>query len=61
MVIHSEGKIDYINELGTKLIGSENYKNLIGKKIVELIDPQYVEIVTQRIQESITTNQQVQK
>lgn len=61
MIIHSEGKFIYINEVGVKLIGAKNYKELIKKSIFEYIHPDYREMVFRSNMRTVTENQYVKK
>ncbi|WP_096200269.1 PAS domain S-box protein [Bacillus sp. FJAT-45350] len=60
MVIHSEGKVEYINEAGVNSIGARDYKELMGKNIMGIIHPDYLELVTQRMKESTMANKQLE-
>lgn len=47
IAVHSEGKINFINEIGARLYGVKNPENLIGKPILDFIHPDYRNIVMQ--------------
>jgi len=46
--IHSEGKIEFINSTGAKLLGADSPEQLIGKPIDDFIHPDYRETVQRR-------------
>jgi len=52
VVIHSEGKVVYVNVPGTKFFGAASPEELIGKPILDFIHPDYLEIVKARMQET---------
>jgi len=45
IVIHSEGKIVFINPAGAQLLGAANTEQLIGKEIMDFVHPNYREPV----------------
>jgi two-component system cell cycle sensor histidine kinase/response regulator CckA len=45
IVIHSEGKIIFINPAGAQLLGAANTEQLIGKEIMDFVHPNYREPV----------------
>ena len=47
--IQTEGKIAFINAAGLKLFGTANTEQLVGKKVLDLMHPDYREIVKERI------------
>ncbi|OCR01677.1 diguanylate cyclase [Oscillatoriales cyanobacterium USR001] len=57
IVVHSEGSISYINGAGAKLLGANSAAELIGFPILNLIHPDYQEIVRVRIQQVQEKNQ----
>jgi PAS domain S-box-containing protein len=50
IVIHSEGKIVFINQAGAKLLKAASPEQLIGKSIMDFVHPDEREIVQQRVQ-----------
>jgi len=46
--IHSDGKIEFINSTGARLLGADNPGQLIGKPIMDFVHPGYHEVVRQR-------------
>ncbi len=51
IVIHSEGKLVYVNPPGLKLLGAARAAELIGKSIFEIVHPAYVDVVQTRVQQ----------
>ena len=57
IAVHSNGKIVYVNEAGAKLVGTSKKEDLIGKPILELVHPDYHELVKKRTMEVIQNNE----
>jgi PAS domain S-box-containing protein len=57
--IQSEGRIVYINAAGAKLFGAEDRDRLLGKQVLDLIHPDYLEIVQDRIRQLQEENTEV--
>src|ERR1700690_667621 len=49
--IQSEGRIVYINAAGARLFGAEDRTQLLGKQVLEIIHPDYLEIVGGRMRQ----------
>ncbi len=47
--IQCEGKIAFVNSAGVKLFGASDAKQLLGRPVVDLVHPEYRDIVRQRI------------
>ncbi|MCX6122489.1 MAG: PAS domain S-box protein [Ignavibacteriales bacterium] len=47
--IQSEGNIAFINEAGVHLFGATSKEELIGRRVIHLMHPEYREIVAERI------------
>lgn len=47
--IHCNGKIVSINKAGVKLLGAKSDKEIIGRNLMDLIHPDYKEVVKKRI------------
>ena len=60
IVVHSEGKFVYINAAGTELLGAANPEALIGRSIFEVVHPDYLPIVRQRVQQLQTEGRQTE-
>ncbi|WP_419879138.1 PAS domain-containing sensor histidine kinase [Brevibacillus centrosporus] len=50
MASHRDGKIIYINPAGVQLMGALKPDEVVGKKIFDLVHPDYVEIARNRVQ-----------
>lgn len=53
IVVHSEGKIVFINPAGAKLIGADDPDELIGRNPLDFVHPDYHEVVKERIMHAI--------
>ena len=51
VVVHSEGKIIYINKSGEKIFGASDPGEMIGKPIKDLVHPDYWERVSERVKQ----------
>src|SRR5215469_17709869 len=49
IVIHSQGKIVYINPKGVKMVGAKSAKELIGRSVMNFIHPDSVPLIKKRI------------
>ncbi|MCZ7399549.1 MAG: PAS domain-containing sensor histidine kinase [Candidatus Methanoperedens sp.] len=49
IAIHSEGKLVYMNLAGAKILGTENPDELVGKMLLQIVHPDYHEIVKKRV------------
>lgn len=50
IAVHSEGKYVYVNPSGVKLFGVTEASEIVGKKVLDLVHPDYRKIVSERIQ-----------
>jgi PAS domain S-box-containing protein len=51
VIVHSEGKLVYINAAGMKLLGAASLEEITGKPILDFVHPDYLETVKARIQQ----------
>jgi PAS domain S-box-containing protein len=51
IIVHSEGKLVYINAAGTKLFGAASPEEVSGKPILDFVHPDYLETVKARIKQ----------
>jgi PAS domain S-box-containing protein len=49
IAIHREGKVVYINATGAELFGASSPEELVGKPILDLVHPDYLEIAEARM------------
>ncbi|SDM80872.1 two-component system, sporulation sensor kinase A [Paenibacillus sp. yr247] len=49
IIVHQEGIICYINDVGLKLLGGQSLSDIIGKTIYEFIHPDYHDTVKERV------------
>ena len=52
IMIHQENKIFYVNPEACRLLGAKTTGDLVGKNPIDLVHPDYVEIVTERIRQT---------
>jgi PAS domain S-box-containing protein len=55
--IHQDGRIVFINPAGARLLGAQSPDELVGKPAMDLLHPDYREVVRERIQRSLATGQ----
>jgi PAS domain S-box-containing protein len=55
--IHQDGRIVFVNPAGARLLGAQNPDELVGKPAMDLLHPDYREVVRERIQRSLATGQ----
>ncbi|OPX86155.1 MAG: Sporulation kinase E [Pelotomaculum sp. PtaB.Bin104] len=48
VVIHSEGKIEFINEAGARLVGAPSTGEIIGKSILDFAHPDFKKVIQER-------------
>jgi diguanylate cyclase (GGDEF)-like protein/PAS domain S-box-containing protein len=51
IAVHSQGKIAYINAAGAKLLGASSPESLIGFPVLNLVHPNYLETVKNRLRQ----------
>lgn len=49
IAIHSDGKFVFMNRAGAKILGAANPEEFIGKRVLQIIHPDYHELVKERI------------
>ncbi len=57
IVVHSAGEIVYINSAGAALFGADGSEELIGRKFLDLVHPDYREIIQARIKRVLETGE----
>jgi PAS domain S-box-containing protein len=55
--IHQDGRVVFVNPAGARLLGAQNPDELVGKPAMDLLHPDYREVVRERIQRSLATGQ----
>ncbi|MDM8520469.1 PAS domain S-box protein [Anaerolineales bacterium HSG6] len=58
IIIHSEGTFDYINPAGLKLFGASSPEEMLGKPVIDIVHPDYRQIVLDRIKQTQQENTQ---
>ena len=49
--VHRNGKIEYVNDAGAKLVGANSPEECIGKYVLDFVPPEYREIMKERIKQ----------
>jgi PAS domain S-box-containing protein len=57
IVVHTDGKIVYVNEAGLILMGASKTDDLIGKPILDIVHPDFHESVKKRTKDVIQNNE----
>ena len=55
LYVHSEGRIVFVNPFGMRLVGAQQPEQLVGKAILEIIHPDFRELIRRRIQHCYQT------
>ena len=55
LYVHSGGKIVFVNPFGIRLLGAQQPEQLVGKDILEIVHPDYRDLIRQRIQRCYET------
>ena len=55
IAIHREGKIEYVNPAGLRLLGAKSLEQVMGMSIVQIIHPDYHQIVADRLRQVLAT------
>ncbi len=50
IIVHSKGKIVFINHSGLQIIGAQKEEEMIGRNILDFVHPDYREVVMERAQ-----------
>jgi PAS domain S-box-containing protein len=50
--LHSNGKVVFINSAGAKILGASSPKELIGRYVIDFIEPEYRQIAMERIKKA---------
>ncbi len=51
VMVHSDLEIVYINDAGARLFGTERPEDIVGRSVLDLIHPDYMEIVKRRLKQ----------
>jgi len=55
IAIHREGRVEFINPAGLRLIGAKTPEEVIGKQIVTIVHPDYHKLVAERLKKVMET------
>ena len=50
IVVHQQGRYVYINPAGTELFGAADPQDIIGRRVLELVHPDFYEVVKRRVE-----------
>jgi two-component system cell cycle sensor histidine kinase/response regulator CckA len=56
IIVHSQGKVVYVNPAAVKLVGAQTADDIINSSILDIVHPHYREIVTERIDQQTQSN-----
>jgi PAS domain S-box-containing protein len=59
IAVHSEGRFVYVNPAGLNLLGAENPEDLLGRPILDIVHPDYRDLVTTRVRQMQEVGEQV--
>ncbi|HSB27952.1 MAG TPA: EAL domain-containing protein [Pyrinomonadaceae bacterium] len=59
IIVHTEGRIVFVNGAGVRLLGANSNTELIGKPVINFVHTDYRETVRKRIYQSLTENVEV--
>jgi len=59
IVVHSDGIVQYVNPAGVKIAGVDNPADLIGKKLMDFVHPDFKRIVEDRIVQATNKNMEL--
>ncbi|HXV97534.1 MAG TPA: PAS domain S-box protein, partial [Anaerolineae bacterium] len=59
IAVHSEGRFVYVNPAGLNLLGAENPEDLLGRPILDIVHPDYRDLVTTRVRQMQEAGEQV--
>jgi len=57
--IHCQGKLVFTNLAGVRLLGAEHAKQVIGMSVIDIVHPDYRQLVSSRMQASLAGHQPV--
>lgn len=57
IALHQGGRIIFVNESAVRLMHAKNEDELIGKPIMDLVHPDYRQVVQERVRKSVEENQ----
>jgi PAS domain S-box-containing protein len=52
IIVYQKGGIEYVNPVGMRFLGADRKENLIGRDIIEMIDPEQKVLVRQRLDQA---------
>jgi len=59
IAVHSEGRFVYVNAAGLNLLGAKKLEDLLGRPILEIVHPDYRDVVTMRVRQMQQAGKQV--
>jgi PAS domain S-box-containing protein len=58
IAVHCEGKFEYVNQTGARLFGAADAGELTGRRVLDLVHPDYREIVRDRVRQTYEQRKQ---
>jgi PAS domain S-box-containing protein len=52
IIVYQKGGIEYVNPVGMRFLGADRKENLIGRDIIDMIDPEQKVLVRQRLDQA---------
>jgi PAS domain S-box-containing protein len=52
IIVYQKGGIEYVNPVGMRFLGADRRENLIGRDIIDMIDPEQKVLVRQRLDQA---------
>ena len=52
IIVHQQGRYVYINPAGAKLFGAADPQEIVGRRVLELLHPDYQDVVKGRVEEN---------
>ncbi|MDD1699826.1 MAG: PAS domain-containing protein [Methanoregula sp.] len=49
IIVYQQGGIEYVNPAGMRFLGADRRENLIGRDIINMVDPQQMALVRERV------------
>jgi len=51
IMVHSQGRVVFINEKGARILGAKEHDELVGKRVIDLVHPEFRDQAQERIEE----------
>ena len=61
IAVHSDGRFVYVNAAGVRLLGAEDAADLVGRRVLDFVHPDYVGLVEARIRQNQERGQSTER